>query len=165
MAFLAVLVLLRVGCNVCIDIVILRDSDSLMKTFSDLRRAIFPNWHPRTQPQDIPSQQRTTNGSRDIGGGGSSNGVELMNMDRVLAGLTPKQKQDLLVSVLSTKVSFTTQIAISNSECGTTTDTSQEPIKYENNTFISLIYLLQSSPFLWISLLFPALTSCTCFKL
>jgi hypothetical protein len=115
------LVVLRIGCNVCIDIVILRDSDSLLKTLSELRRAIFPNWHPRTQPQDILSMQQqggATNGSsRDVEGGGN-NGVELMNMDRVLAGLTPKQKQDLLVSVLPSKVSFVPKKnKASNAEC------------------------------------------------
>jgi hypothetical protein len=147
MAFLVVLVVLRIGCNVCIDIVILRDSDSLLKTLSELRRAIFPNWHPRTQPQDIRSAQPqgglTNRSSRDVEGGGN-NGVELMNMDRVLSGLTPKQKQDLLVSVLPSKVRCVPKKKqATRSVCGDSINTAPEPIRYENNTFcLNLIVFL-----------------------
>jgi Na+-transporting methylmalonyl-CoA/oxaloacetate decarboxylase gamma subunit len=91
--FLIFLVILRYGCNICIDIVILQDSASFMRTVSDIRRRFVPWYHPRTQPQQaMPT-------SADV-----ESGQELINMDRILTGLTPQQKKDLLASILTTKV-------------------------------------------------------------
>jgi hypothetical protein len=92
MLFLIVLVILRYGCNIFIDVVILRDSVSLMRTLSEIRRKFVPWYHPRTQPQAMPR-------SADV-----ESGQELINMDRILTGLTPQQKKDLLASILTTKV-------------------------------------------------------------
>ena len=91
--FFMFLVILRYGCIIFIDVVILRDSASLMRTLSDLRRKFVPWYHPRTQPQGA------TQGSADV-----ESGQELISMDRILSGLTPQQKKDLLASILTTKV-------------------------------------------------------------
>jgi hypothetical protein len=91
--FLIMLVILRYGCNIFIDAVILQDSASLMRTLSSIRRRFVPWYHPRTQPQGA------TQGSADVEGG-----QELINMDRILSGLTSQQKKDLLASILTTKV-------------------------------------------------------------
>jgi hypothetical protein len=84
--FLIILVILRYCCNIFIDVVILQDSASVLRRF-------VPWYHPRTQPQGA------TQGSADV-----ESGQELINMDRILTGLTPQQKMDLLASILTTKV-------------------------------------------------------------
>ena len=94
-AFLATLVVLRFGCNIFIDLAVLQDSGSLIRALSEIRRKLIPWWHPRTQPQQSSSQIITSPASAD----------ELINMDRVLAGLTPHQKKELIGSILTTKVS------------------------------------------------------------
>lgn len=92
-SFLMFLVILRYGCNIFIDVFILRDPASLMRAFSDIRRKFVPWYHPRTEPQGAMQE------SADV-----ESGQELINMDRILSGLTPQQKKDLLASILTTKI-------------------------------------------------------------
>jgi hypothetical protein len=95
-AFMLAMVVLRFGCVLFIDVAILGESaDSLIRPLSEIRRCIFPWWHPRTQPQDLSSPQENSR----------NNETELVNMDRLLMGLTPQQKQELLSSILASKVS------------------------------------------------------------
>jgi hypothetical protein len=94
LAFLLALVVLRFGCIVFIDIVILQDSDSLVRTLSEIRRYLLPWSHPRTQPHDMSSPHSAM-----------TNEAELVTMDKLLTGLTPQQKQELLSSLLASKAS------------------------------------------------------------
>jgi hypothetical protein len=104
MLFFIFLLILRYGCNMFIDVVIMRDSASFMRTLSEIRRRFVPWYHPRTQPQQEQEQQATTIQQTSSSADGES-GQELINMDRILSGLTPQQKKDLLASILTTKVS------------------------------------------------------------
>jgi hypothetical protein len=94
--FLMTLVILRLGCNFFIDVVILRDNESLIRAASQLRRVSYPWWHPRTQPQGAPAVPTPSS---------PTSTTELVSMDRLLMGLTPQQKQELLASILMSKVS------------------------------------------------------------
>lgn len=96
--FLCCLVVCRFGCNLCIDVVILRDNGSLIRALSEIRRWFFPRWHPRVVIVDLPTT--TTPASSP----GPEAELELVNMDRLLSGLTPKQKQELLASILTSKI-------------------------------------------------------------
>jgi hypothetical protein len=101
--FLFCLVLLRYGCNILIDVCILRDGESLMRTVSELRRWFCPCWHPRTEPT-----------SGGIGGTGgiaietttiNNSDGRVATMETLLSGLTSKQKQKLIASIVPCKVS------------------------------------------------------------
>jgi hypothetical protein len=111
LAFLIFLVILRFGCNIFIDVAVLRDSDSLGRTVSEIRRCLFPWWHPRTQPQDLSSLSPTTRNQERNSRNNNNNYTidgrresELVNMDQLLMGLTPPQKQELVASILTSKV-------------------------------------------------------------
>lgn len=110
--FLFSLVAVRLMCNVFIDIAILGDAPSLMKILSEIRRMICPCWHPRTEPQQ---DNNNNNRRRDSGRidrtatAGASRSVlpvetEIVNMHSLLAGLSPEEKQELLASILNSKV-------------------------------------------------------------
>jgi hypothetical protein len=107
--FLFCLVALRLFCNVFIDVIILGDGRSLMRSLSELRRSIFPSWHPRTQPDD----------STQHGGGRNQEGnnatTELIDMESLLSGLTPSQKQQLLESIVNSKVRIAVRVKLSPS--------------------------------------------------
>jgi hypothetical protein len=110
LAFLVFLVILRFGCNICIDLAVLRDSDSLLRTLSEIRRCLFPWWHPRTQPQDLSSLSPTRNQGSNSHNTIDGREFELVNMDQLLMGLTPPQKQELVASMLTSKVSKVTKM-------------------------------------------------------
>lgn len=95
--FLFTMVALKLCCNVMVDAVILRDGDSLRRTFSQWRRVMCPWCHPRTEPQS---------------GEDSTSGLDLaersadafrVDMENLLIGLTPDQKKQLLATILSSK--------------------------------------------------------------
>jgi Ring finger domain len=96
--FLFTMVALKLCCNIIIDVVILRDGDSLMRTVSQLRRTVCPWWHPRTEPttpqsgenNSVPSQQRSAVNVR-------------VDMENLLVGMTPAQKKQLLAAILPCK--------------------------------------------------------------
>ena len=102
------LILLRFGCTICIDLVILRDSDSFMRSISEVRRIILPWIHPRTQPSS-PRTPTTISPSDnyDEENGRATTELTTIDMDYVLAGLTIQQKQSLVEEVLTTTVRFT----------------------------------------------------------
>jgi hypothetical protein len=103
--FLFGLVALRLVCNMFIDVAILRDDRSLMRSLSELRRMVCPCWHPRTEPQQQDGgRNRTTTATRAVPAAGAAAATEMVNMESLLAGLTPAQKQDLLASILNNKV-------------------------------------------------------------
>ena len=96
MVFLFILMLLRVCCIVFIDVAILRDFGSLMRIFSEFRRTFCPWWHPRTQPEENDDiQEAAASGDPE---------VTVISIDDLLVGLTQQQKQELLASILSSKV-------------------------------------------------------------
>lgn len=101
--FLFCMVVLRYGCNLLIDIFVLRDGDSLVRTISELRRLLCPCWHPRTEPTAVGVG---AGGAGDAGGSGNNDGGtdESVSMETLLTGLTQKQKQELLASVVPSKV-------------------------------------------------------------
>lgn len=103
-AFCAVMVVLRFLINTGIDLAILRDSSSLIRCLSQIRRFICPWWHPRTQPQDLygangAEAENTT--LEDVEAASRD-----MHMLHVLSGLTRKGRYDLLSSLLGSKVCF-----------------------------------------------------------
>jgi hypothetical protein len=93
-AFLFGMVICRCGCNIFIDVIILRDTDSLLRSLSEFRRRVIPCWHPRTQPQEVIASGEES----------STREIEIISMDRVLSGLTPLQKQELLSSILTSRI-------------------------------------------------------------
>lgn len=95
--FVAVMGAVRFLLNCLIDLAVLRDTEPLMRQLSQVRRWVCPWWHPRTQPQQQQGQEMTTSTSSP-----DNNGT--LDMDRLLAGLTPSQKQELLASLLKVKV-------------------------------------------------------------
>lgn len=96
-AFLCVLVALRLLVNFCIDTAILRDSYPLWQALSKIRRFFCPWISPRTQPEGGAS---TEAGSSPTG----PNDIELVTMDRLLAGMTVAQKEACIASILPSKV-------------------------------------------------------------
>lgn len=90
LAFLTALVVLRFCCVQFIDIVIMRDTDSLIRSLSQTRRYIFPWWHLRTHAQEEDA---------------ANNDESEFTMEILLTGLTRQQKQELLSSILASKVS------------------------------------------------------------
>ena len=106
-ALLFALIIVRLGCNVFIDLIVLRDSGSVTRALSEARRTVLPWWHPRTQPQGSMTNGFSVQDSRLELGNRNVVEEELggLDMDRVLAGLTAKAKQDLLASVLPAEVS------------------------------------------------------------
>ena len=102
-AVLFTLILLRFGCNICIDLIILRDFDAFMRSISKARRIVLPWFHPRAQPH----QQHGRGDDHDEENGnvdGVVTELTTIDMDQVLTGLTPQQKQGLVEQVLTTKV-------------------------------------------------------------
>ena len=100
-AVLFTLILLRFGCNICIDLIILRDFDAFMRSISKARRIVLPWFHPRTQPQ----HGRGDDHDEEYGNvDGGVTELATIDMDQVLAGLSPQQKQSLVEQVLTTKV-------------------------------------------------------------
>jgi hypothetical protein len=95
MAFLFGMVICRFGCNIFIDVIILRDTDSLLRSLSEFRRRVIPCWHPRTQPQELITSGEESSSTRE---------PDLITMDRVLSGLTPLQKQEFLSSILTSRI-------------------------------------------------------------
>mmetsp|Transcript_23807 Transcript_23807/g.38794 ORF Transcript_23807/g.38794 Transcript_23807/m.38794 type:complete len:279 (-) Transcript_23807:1001-1837(-) len=96
--FLFCLVALKLCCNIMIDIIILRDGDSVVRTLSKLRRRFCPCWQPRTGPASPPSLQQRNNDPTN-----NTNQGTIIDMDNLLAGLTPGQKKELLASILTSK--------------------------------------------------------------
>ena len=105
LVFLFFLVALKLLCNMFIDVVILRDGDSLLRTMSEVRRLLCPCWHPRTEPSNTTSateMQATTTRTRNN---------ESIDMENLLVGMTPEQKKELLAATLTSKVATTDDIA------------------------------------------------------
>ena len=101
------LMLLRFGCTICIDLIILRDSDSLIRSISEVRRIFLPWIHPRTQPSSPRTPTTTSPGDDyDEENGGATTELTTIDMDFVLSGLTNQQKQSLVEEVLTTIVRF-----------------------------------------------------------
>ena len=98
-SFFAIMVVLRWILNCFIDLAVLGNTESLMRQLSQLRRLICPWWHPRTQPQNeeaVGEEEAASSQTRE----------RCMNdaMDRLLAGLTPSEKQELICSLLKIQV-------------------------------------------------------------
>jgi hypothetical protein len=93
LGFLFFLVVVRICCIGFIDLAILGDSGSLMKFFSELRRWFLPCWHPRTQPQQVPTAPIP--GTAEPG---------VITIDQLLMGLNKQEKQELVASILTSKV-------------------------------------------------------------
>ena len=108
--FLFCMILLRFGCNLLIDVCILRDGESFMRTVSEVRRWFCPCWHPRTEPAAIANNHINNGSGTDIemnsnnnaNGNGDNRGV--VTMESLLSGLTAKQKEHLLASIVPCKV-------------------------------------------------------------
>ena len=101
LVFLFLLVVLKLMCNMFIDILILRDGDSLMRTLSEIRRLLCPCWHPRTEPSSTTGNtemQATTSATT-----GNNNHSDRIDMENLLVGMTPDQKKELLAATLTSK--------------------------------------------------------------
>jgi hypothetical protein len=109
-AFLFSLVVIKTFCNIMIDIVVVRDGYSLMRTLSELRRLLFPNWHPRTEPSSPQEQdgRNVTNQSRI--GMGTPIERGFIDMDNLLMGMTAHQKKDLIAAILTSKAATKSDI-------------------------------------------------------
>jgi hypothetical protein len=103
MLFLFALVALKLCCNVMVDVIILRDRESLMQSISQMKRFICPWWHPRTEPA-APQSAEEGNISDGLQRT-SMNSLNSLNIDmeNLLVGMTPHQKQQLLASILTSK--------------------------------------------------------------
>jgi hypothetical protein len=99
--FLFCIVALRHGCNLLIDVFILRDYDQspVVRTVSKIRRWICPCWQPTTPDTGPDVEIAATNSD--------NNTQETVTMDMLLAGMTSKQKQQLVASIVPSKVSMT----------------------------------------------------------
>ena len=114
--FLLVLVVLRFGCNLLIDLCVLRDFRSLRRTLTKLRQRM-PKWitninnaDPHMDDDDEPISTippgTTTNHNNhgDEEASPSSSALNHQNtMDKLLEGLTQPQKKQLLASLLKMK--------------------------------------------------------------
>lgn len=107
LSFLLAMAILRVAVNCLIDVTVLRgdSSSSLLRQVSQLRRWFCPWWHPRTQPQEqeLPPQPP----SQEAADGRNSQRRYSQRdaaLDRVLMGLTPSEKRELLTSLLQSQI-------------------------------------------------------------
>jgi hypothetical protein len=98
LAFLVVMAILRFGINCLIDVAVLRDSESLMRQVSQFRRCFCPWWRPRTQPQQQQQQ------AEEIGRSPERSSARDEALDRVLAGLTPSEKREILANMLDSQI-------------------------------------------------------------
>lgn len=88
--FVVFLVLLRFILNCIIDVFVLRD----FRQISQFRRKICPWWHPQTRPQP-ESQQNEIN---------SHSQLQLITMERLLAGMSFHEKHELLTGMLQSEI-------------------------------------------------------------
>lgn len=84
------LVILRFGCNIAIDVCILRDLAAARRTIRDF----FPCWRMR-EHQDDEEQQQVR-----------ENEIAVADMNSLMLRLTTQEKSLLIGSILKSKVSF-----------------------------------------------------------
>mmetsp|Transcript_3066 Transcript_3066/g.6931 ORF Transcript_3066/g.6931 Transcript_3066/m.6931 type:complete len:364 (-) Transcript_3066:3992-5083(-) len=95
--FLFCMIVLRFGLNLLIDLCILRDGESLVRTASEIRRFFCPCWHPRTTSATGNIEATTT--TRSSSNANINNG-ETVTMEMLLSGLSLKQKQQVIESIV-----------------------------------------------------------------
>jgi hypothetical protein len=101
--FLFALVVLKLCCNLMIDVIILRDGECLLRTISQIKRFVCPWWHPRTEPTRRQSAEEGSSRDRQQRIAVNSADSLPIDMENLLVGMTPKQKQHLLASILTSK--------------------------------------------------------------
>lgn len=90
------LVILRFGCNVCIDVCVLRDLTAARNTMRDFWNFLCPFCRLKLREQDEEDQER-----RD------ESEIEISDVKSLLLRLTTQEKSLLISSVLTSKVSNT----------------------------------------------------------
>jgi hypothetical protein len=102
LAFLLAMAVLRFFINTTIDYAVLRDSSSLVRQLSQLRRCLCPWWHPRTEPQEHIGE--TVEGVSAAIGNDANQGRMEIHMIQMLAGLTTQERYELLATLFQSKV-------------------------------------------------------------
>jgi hypothetical protein len=101
-----VLVILRFGCNVCIDVCVLRDLTAARNTMRDVWNFVCPCCRLQRQEHDEEEQMR-----------GESE-IDLSDVNSLLLRLTTQEKSLLISSILTSKVSLTCMYVLwRNSSC------------------------------------------------
>lgn len=101
-----VLVILRFGCNVCIDVCVLRDLTAGRNTMRDFWNFVCPCCRLQRQEHDEEEQMR-----------GESE-IDLSDVNSLLLRLTTQEKSLLISSILTSKVSLTCMYVLwRNSSC------------------------------------------------
>ena len=88
------LVILRFGCNVCIDVCVLRDLTAARNTVRDFWNFLCPCCRLQLQEQDEQEQMR------------DESEIELSDVKSLLLRLTTREKSLLISSILTSKVSL-----------------------------------------------------------
>jgi len=102
LVFVFVMATLRCVVNTTIDIAVLRNTSSLIRDLSQIRRLFCPWFHPRTEPED----QRTATTVRVHDADRRGHATETV-MAQMMEGLTGQERYSLLASLLATKVRIT----------------------------------------------------------
>eukprot|EP00544_Gedaniella_sp_CCMP2646_P004939 CAMPEP_0202487020 /NCGR_PEP_ID=MMETSP1361-20130828/5458_1 /ASSEMBLY_ACC=CAM_ASM_000849 /TAXON_ID=210615 /ORGANISM="Staurosira complex sp., Strain CCMP2646" /LENGTH=226 /DNA_ID=CAMNT_0049116317 /DNA_START=116 /DNA_END=796 /DNA_ORIENTATION=- len=105
-----VLVILRFGCNVCIDVCVLRDLTAARNTMRDFWNFVCPCCRLQLQEQDEEEQMR-----------GESE-IELSDVNSLLLRLTTQEKSLLISSILTSKVVTAEDLASWNDTGSKTVD-------------------------------------------
>ncbi|KAG7338328.1 ring finger domain containing protein [Nitzschia inconspicua] len=101
--FLFTMVALKLCCNMMIDVMVLRDADSFMRTVSQLRRTLCPWWHPRTEASTLQHGNNASSLDLPPRSTGHSSDTLRIDIENLLVGMTPDQKKQLLASILPCK--------------------------------------------------------------
>jgi hypothetical protein len=119
--FLFCLIILKLLCNLFIDIVILQDCDTINKIVNQIKKHVMmicpccccstdrsnddddddDHNHASHEMASTTTTTTTTNQQQQ-----PQPQQPLIDMDMLLAGMTPKQKQELIATILTSKVSF-----------------------------------------------------------
>jgi hypothetical protein len=105
-----VLVILRFGCNVCIDVCVLRDLTAGRNTMRDFWNFVCPCCRLQRQEQDEEEQMR-----------GESE-IDLSDVNSLLLRLTTQEKSLLISSILTSKVVTAEDLASWNDSGSKTVD-------------------------------------------